>query len=125
MINFPDYNQETQSWFKNINFAKFYHNLVKEKNLELVVSSVEEIQKFVHNKEEYKKKWLLYLQEFDIFCEKMLSNPEFSEKMKKEFAWLIADFRYNLEIQIKYSSSKNFALDKVNKFKLLFSRIFG
>lgn len=61
MINFPDYNQETQSWFKNINFAKFFHNLVKEKNLELVVNSVEEIQKFVHNKEEYKKKWLLYL----------------------------------------------------------------
>lgn len=56
MINFPDYNQETESWFKNINFAKFYHNLVKEKNLELVVNSVEEIQKFVHNKEEYKKK---------------------------------------------------------------------
>lgn len=125
MINFPDYNIEYPTWLKVINFAKFYHNLIKEENLELVVSSVEEIQKFVHNKEEYKKKWLPYLQEFDIFCEKILSNPEFSEKMKKEFAWLIADFRHNLEIYIKYSSSKNFALDKVNKFKLLFSRIFG
>lgn len=125
MINFPDYNTEYSTWLKGINFAKFYHNLVKEEKWELIVNSVEEIQNFVHNEAEYKQKWLLYLQEFDIFCEKMLSNPEFSEKMKKEFAWLIKDFRKNLEIQIKYSSSKNFALDKVNKFKLLFSRIFG
>lgn len=125
MFNLPDYNEKNPSWYITPNFAKFFSDLVREKNLEIIVSIMEEIQNFAHNEDEIKAKWKNYLQEFDKFCEEKMQNPELSENARKEFKKMIKIFRNNLEISIKYSSLKNYTWIKMMQFKQRLNKIFN
>lgn len=100
-----------------INFWKFYSTLVKEPNLIDIVETMEELQEFAYNEEEYTKKWESYLQEFDNFCEKKLQNPNLSPLARSEFSKIIKDIRHNLEISIKYSSIKNRSISVIGNIK--------